>query len=404
MNPIIEQGETHHVPFPSEVTARIEAATAASRTVGQVSNPHHPDPAKRVTQSRQVAVPQQRMAAQGMTLAAPGTPPPQATPRAGRQQAQQRPLVPQTAIDAHAAHVAAQQTQTTPPIAPTQRYMAPGAQTGYAPPEAASAPDAYNEHNNNFDFNVQANSEHEAVSFALPSSFHYYPFKDLYIKPFRGRNFSKLNRAREEESMLHVVEAVSSVIGNSMYAQGLAFELTLPDFYACLYWLRLNSFLKHGFVHQTMCRSVVHHNQVKAGTLDKDTLKHAETITKASIKTKMLTQPLNPEDYELDDASIYLVPATMRDVLDITMNENIDRYDARTAASFQFREGIASLSDRMAHIDNLSADDIATITRWEKDVNDYGVEESLKWKCRTCGHVHTDELELEASSFFPSAA
>jgi rubrerythrin len=153
-----------------------------------------------------------------------------------------------------------------------------------------------------------------------------------------------------------------------------------------------------------MCRSVVHHNQVNEGKLPKDTLKHAETITKATMKTKVLEAPLDPSKFELDDPNIYLVPAIMRDVLDITMNENIDRYDARVAASFQFKAGKADLAERMAYIDNLSADDIATITQWEKEVNEYGVEESIKWKCKTCGHVHTDELELEAHSFFPSAA
>src|SRR6185437_8830372 len=178
----LEQCETNFAPFPAEVTSRIEAATAATRTAGNVSNPHHPDPSKRGAAQRQVAQP--RMAAQGMQLATPGTPVPvQAGPRHRPQGAQQRPLVPQAAIDAHQAHLAAQ-----------------------AMPQAMSSPDAYQEHSNNFDFRVQANSEVEAVSFALPSSFFYYDFKDVYIKPFRGRNFSKLNRAREEESMLHVVE------------------------------------------------------------------------------------------------------------------------------------------------------------------------------------------------------
>lgn len=374
----LEQGEENFAPFPSDVTARIEANATATRKAGTVSNPHHPDPAKRGPVSRQVAQP--KVAAAGLQIASAGAPTSPISTSRHTHSAQQRPLVPQAAVDAYAAqHTAAHAQPMT-------------------------APSAYLEHNNNFDFQVQANSEHEAVSFALPSNFWYYDFKDTYIKPFRGRNFSKLNRARDEESMLHVVEAVSSVIHNSMYPQGLGFELTLPDFYACLYWLRLNSFLKHGFVHQTMCRSVVHHSQVDAGTLSKDTLRHAETITRATLKTKELAQPLDPLKYELDDAEIYLIPAVMRDVLDITMNEDIDRYDARIAASFQFKDRKAGLADRMAYIDNLSADDIATITQWEKDVNEYGVEESVQWKCKTCGHVHTDELELEAHSFFPSAA
>lgn len=374
----MEQHGENFAPFPAEVTDRMSASTEARRQSGVVHNPHHPDPAKRGPVPRNVPT-QPRVAAQGMQIASPGSAPTPPQPRAQGQ----RPIVPQAAIDAHAAHAARQ---------------AP------APVQAMSAPGAYQEHNNNFDFQVQANSEHEAVSFALPSNFWYYDFKDTYIKPFRGRNFSKLNRAREEESLLHVVEAVSSVTHNAQHPQGLAFELTLPDFYSCLYWLRLNSFLKHAFIHQTVCRSVVHHSQVDAGTLPKDTLKHAETISRASIKTRHLAEPLNPDEYELDDQNIVLVPTLMRDVIDITMNENIDQYDARLASSFQFKAGKAPLADRMAYIDNLSADDIATITRWEKDVNEYGVEESVQWKCKTCGHVHTDELELEAHSFFPSAA
>jgi hypothetical protein len=260
---------------------------------------------------------------------------------------------------------------------------------------------------------VQPNSEDEAVSFALPSNFLVYDnFKDLYIRPFKGRHFSKLHRAREEESMLHLVEVVSAVVANAAYPQGLAFELTLPDFYACLYWLRMHSFLKHGFTHQTMCRSKVHHEWVEKGRptdqglvkVETDTLKHAEVITKASLKTKELTALPDPVEFALDYPGIKLVPMIMRDVLEITMNESIDRWAARTAASIQFVDRKASLQERMAIVDDLSADDIATIAKYEKIISDYGVVETIQWKCKTCGHLHTDELAIEAHSFFPSAA
>lgn len=334
------------VPFPAEKRQQLESRVKP----GTVVNPHHPH-------AKQAAQAQPRVAAAGISLATPGT----AAPT-------NRPPMPQP---------------MAAPITEPQPYV-----------------------------HVTPNSEDEAVSFALPSNFLVYDFKELYIRPFKGRHFSKLHRAREEESMLHLVEVVSSVVSNAMYPTGLAFELTLPDFYSCLYWLRMHSFLKHGFTHQTMCRSKVHHEWVEKGRptdqglvrIEADTLKHAEVINKASLKTKELTALPNATEFSLDYPGIKLVPMLMKDVLEITMNENIDRFVARTAASIQLVDRNASLAERMALVDDLSADDIATIAKYEKVISDYGVVESLKWKCKTCGHLHTDELEIEAHSFFPLAA
>lgn len=333
------------VPFPAEKRQQMESRPKP----GVVHNPHHPH-----VKAQQNP---QRVAAAGITLATPGTAAPQA-----------RPQMPQP---------------MAAPIPETQAYVP-----------------------------VVPNSEDEAVSFALPSNFLVYDFKDLYIRPFKGRHFAKLHRAREEESLLHLVEVVSSVITNAMYPTGLAFELTLPDFYACLYWLRMHSFLKHGFTHQTMCRSKHHHEWVEKGRptdqglmkVDAETLRHAEVISKASLKTRELTALPNPEEFSLDYPGIKLVSVLMKDVLEITMNENIDRFTARTAASIQFVDRQASLQERMQLVDDLSADDIATIARYEKAVSDYGVVESIKWTCKTCGHIHSDELAIEAHSFFPLAA
>lgn len=336
------------VPFPAEKRQQLESRVAP----GTVHNPHHPH-----VKAAQQAAQAPRVAASGISLATAGTAAPS-----------NRPQMPQPAAA---------------PIPEPQPYV-----------------------------HVTPNSEAEAVSFALPSNFLLYDFKDLYIRPFKGRHFAKLHRAREEQSMLHMVEVVSSVISNEMYPTGLAFELTLPDYYACLYWLRMHSFLKHGFTHQTMCRSKVHHEWVEKGRptdsglvkVEADTLKHAEVISKAGLRTKELAALPNPEDFALDYPGIKLVPMLMKDVLEITMNEDIDRFTARTAASIQFVDHNASLQDRMRLVDDLSGDDIATIAKYEKAISDYGVVESIKWKCKTCGHIHTDELEIEAHSFFPLAA
>lgn len=328
------------VPFPAEKRQQLESKVKP----GTVNNPHHPH------------AQQPRMAASGISLTNAGA-------ASGG-----RPQMPQP---------------MAAPIPEPQPYV-----------------------------HVIPNSEEEAVSFALPSNFLMYDFKDLYIRPFKGRHFAKLHRAREEQSMLHMIEVVSSVIHTEMHPTGLAFELTLPDYYSCLYWLRMHSFLKHGFTHQTMCRSKVHHDWVQNGrvvdgkkvTVDADTLKYAEVVSKATLKTKYLTELPDPARFALEYPGVKLSPMLMKDVLEITMNEDIDRFTARTAASIQFVDRKASLQERMQLVDELSGDDIATIAAYEKEVSDYGVVESFKWTCKTCGHLHTDELEIEAHSFFPLAA
>lgn len=363
---------SHFEPFPQEKISQM-AGLERRRKPGEVHNPYHPDPAKRGS-----------VAAMGMGLA--HEPRPAAAPVAS-------PRIPPGGVQ-----------QAGAPSQPPQM------------PRPMAAPITQEDVQQNLAYvAVTPNAEAESVSYALPSNFLIYDnFKDLYIKPFKGRQFSKLVRARDEESLLHMVEAVSSVLYTTADIPAIAFELSLPDFYACLYWLRLNSFMKHGFVHRTTCRSVKHHEWVQNGRLledgktrvpvMKDTLQHAETITKATLKTKMLERLPDPADYPLDNPNIRLVFVPMREVLELTMNDSLDPFTARTASSFQPVSGNVSLQERMLMVDDLSGDDIATIDRWEHDVANYGVEESLKWQCKTCGHVHTDEIQLEAHSFFPSAA
>ena len=350
------------IPFPAEKRQQIDAASASKKR--EIINPHHP---KHQGNQQNPRHPTQRMAAAGISVSSPGaaSPPPV-----------QQPRMPQ------------------PQAAPVYQHQ---------------------QETQGFDVPVTPNSQLEAVSFALPSNFFYYGFKEIYIKTFKGMHFSKLNRAREEESLLHVVEAVSSVLHVPGIPSGAAFYLTLPDFYSCLYWLRLHSFLKHAFTHQTMCRSKKHHDWVENGRPDEndpsilhevlpDTLKHAETISKATLRTKTLQAPLDMSLYVLDNPDLRLVPATMQEILEITMNDNIDRFTARIAASIQPIGQTLPLAERMRFVDDLSADDIATIRQFENDVSDYGVDESIVWQCKTCGHKHTDQVQLEAHSFFPSAA
>jgi hypothetical protein len=259
-------------------------------------------------------------------------------------------------------------------------------------------------------------SEEEAVPIALPSGYAFYDFKDLYIKPFKGRHMAKLSRAREEGSTLYTVEAVSAVLSTPQGHTHLAFQLTVPDFYYVLYWLRLNSFTKTAFMHKTSCANEKHIEAVAEGKLLKDTLVIAEVINRASMQETNLKSIPNKEAFKLDLPGAWVKVCTMQDALEMTEDAEFISEEFRYAAEIAcyldvsdvqnedktFRK--ATLRERIAYVDEMSPDDIQTVKSFEKAVTDYGIIETISVTCKHCGQKRTDAITLDAHSFFPSAA
>ncbi len=268
-------------------------------------------------------------------------------------------------------------------------------------------------------------SEEEAVVLALPSQYIFYDFKDLYVKPFKGRNLGKLSRAKEERSTLHMVEAVSSVLSNTRGDQHIGFKLTLPDFYFVLYWLRLNSFTKSVFIHESQCTNPDHIERVTNGELGSDTLLQAEVINKSSVKTVMLEQAPNLEAFVLDYPGVTLAQATMQDAIEMTEDPNFDQEEFRYAAQkavylrgltpidpqdhaalAQYPSGLRpmTLVERVSIVDDMSADDHIMIQSYEKATGEYGIVEQIKVTCKGCGASKVDKITIDAHSFFPSGS
>lgn len=260
-------------------------------------------------------------------------------------------------------------------------------------------------------------SHDEAVLIALPSGYTFYNFKDLYIVPFKGRHIAKLSRAREEGSTLHTVEAVSSVLSTPSGQQHLAFDLTIPDFYYVLFWLRMNSFTKTTFVHTSTCDDPEHIQQVADGLIEASTLQHSEIITKASLKEKLLTEVPNPEDYLLDYPNAWVRAATMRDALEMIEDPDFANEEFRYSAELACNLGIpyvvepesgltrrATLRERIEVINDMSPDDHQTIRAYEEAISDYGITESVTVKCKHCkAKPRVDPIVLDAHCFFRSA-
>lgn len=249
-------------------------------------------------------------------------------------------------------------------------------------------------------------SEVEAVVLDLPSRYCFYDFKDLYVKPFKGLHLGKLSRAREERSILHTVEAVSSVLSNTNGDTHIAFKLTLPDFYFVLYWLRINSFTKSNFVHESYCTNEEHITQVTEGTLPRDTLKQASVINKSTMITNMLNEMPNPEAFVLDYPGITLAPTNMQDAIELTedplfVNEEF-RYAAKQAVYIRGAEPM-TLRQRISIVEDMSPDDILVIEAYDRATGEYGIVEQINVTCKTCGHSKVDKIHLDAHSFFPAA-
>lgn len=278
------------------------------------------------------------------------------------------------------------------------------------------------------------------TSVALPSKFAYCDFKDLYVRPFTIKHIAKLQKAHRERSLLPIVEAVSSVIYTTdprFSDVAMGFQLTLPDFYFVLYWLRLNSFTKSNYIHTTECTDPKHIERValtekfpeyeaavaagqmtvealeeiRAQMLPKESLTISQMITAPQMQVNMLDTVPDPTIYRFEDTdALVFRPPTMQDVLEFA--EHPKNVNLATRTEFAFLAQLASyvkhrdlpltLDQRIDIIENATGDQMGLIKDFEKLLKVYGVEEKIQVTCKECGAARVSKLTLAAHSFLPS--
>jgi hypothetical protein len=252
----------------------------------------------------------------------------------------------------------------------------------------------------------------ESMSLALPSRFAYYGFRDCYVQPFRARHLAKLQKAHREQSLLPIVEAVSAVMFTTepTYAgRALAFDLSLPDFYMVLYWLRMNSFTKSNYIHRTRCTNAAHIEQVAKGEVSEDTLKIEQVITKSQLEVIELENIPDPATYHFSDASAMIFrPPTMKDVVEFSeapeLQDDDQReeftYLAQLATHIQHRDLELSLAQRVEIVKDATADQVELIQAFERELGDFGVIDKVEVQCKHCGQSQKTKLNIAAHSFF----
>jgi hypothetical protein len=259
-------------------------------------------------------------------------------------------------------------------------------------------------------------SDAAGSSLALPSHFGYYDFKDLYVRPFKNGHLAKLSRAKVEGTLQPMVETVSTVIYSSdPQYKNLAFDLTMPDFFFVMYWLRLNSYTKASFLHKDVCNNPEHREKVVNKELAPDTLELKRVIDKTQLVTHELEVIPDPKEFNLGEDSIYeLNPPRMRDVLEFMDHPYMSKPELRVEFSYLAQQAAhirlkaeykehpdhyASLEQRIDYIENLALDKVELVKRFEKLMKGYGVEESVTMNCRVCGASRASKIVLGASSF-----
>jgi len=266
-------------------------------------------------------------------------------------------------------------------------------------------------------------SDPNYTSIDLPSKFVYYPFKDLYIKPFRVTHLAKLAKANEVDSMQLVCEVVSSVLMTPQGHKNIGFGLSVNDFNAILYWLRAHSFEKQTMRVVTHCQNPKHHALVIDGKLQKETLKSESVHDVSKLVTNYLHKIPDPEVYHImvtlgngETKRVDLRPETMMDSIEFLDDPRfIDE-------EFQYLARIASMLDLDTPFP-LTAEKAGDPTRWTLQskiqvveeyltneqcllvlqfsdlVDEFGVDELVEVKCKECGHVELTKLTIDARTF-----
>ena len=286
------------------------------------------------------------------------------------------------------------------------------------PPNLAHVPDTVNQIPVEHPPHV-AMSAGEHISLAMPSRFHFYDFKDVYAVPFSKKHLPKLAKSRTEQSVLPMVEAVSSVLRNSKGDTDIAFKLTIPDYYFILHWLRHESFTKFAFTHHDICTSKRHGELIDNGEKSVESLRVSEIISKTKLAVLYLDRAPDPDNFKLDSQFITLRPALVSDYLEITNTPRmadpefaylaeaasyctIYTKDARPEVGVRpmtLEEKVDFLQDDESDV---TADDIHVIFAWSKALDWYGVQETVRMRCKECGASWDSKVSLEAHSFLPS--
>jgi len=249
-----------------------------------------------------------------------------------------------------------------------------------------------------------------AITVYLPSRYEFYNFSSISLKPLKGYHQAKFHRAAKEKTDRHVADAITSLLPKGILAE----ELTIPDFYYILYWLRLNSYTKTNLVHKGVCTNPEHVMKVRAGESSRDTLYTVSIISKSWLKEVQLDEKyLDGFDQELIQLTAALLPLgytlTAPRIFDsIELDEeykDVENFEeisylADRASCIKRTDGVRStLRERIQVVEELDINIHDMLEEWRLRCSLYGVQESIRFTCKECGADVENPVSISAHSF-----
>lgn len=254
------------------------------------------------------------------------------------------------------------------------------------------------------------------ISLDLPSRFHYYPFKNLYIQPLKTKHLAKMAKAHAERSMSILAECISSVLSTTSGEKDLAFKLSLSDFNFVLYWLKLNSTGAGQMEVHSRCTNTQHLRDVAQGKKPETSLNIVTIYTKSDMRITYLDEIPNPElffvTHPLTGDRIDLRPETVADAAYFTSNDNWTdeeyQYMARNAAVLELKKVFdgrlvdATLDEKIELAGELTPEESELLFKFGELVDNFGVTETITTKCHGCNASGLTNAVVDATSFLPA--
>lgn len=244
------------------------------------------------------------------------------------------------------------------------------------------------------------------VADELPTGLAFSAYDKLSVRPYGLPEKYKLGAAKKGGRIKYVVEAVGAAIDRPVM------QLPLMDFWFLCYWLRTMSYKKDPLAAEWGCENLDHVRQVYLEEESADTLKNRTIITNTDLQVHPVSEQLRPiaEQLMAGALPIYIHPPTVADFLDRIENGSDwdDEFSYVADIAVYLRSDIhgAKIVDRVKFLRSIvghpdAEDKMELLKEAALLLQQAGVKDSFKDKCKHCGLEQQVLLEVDLLTFFP---
>lgn len=270
-----------------------------------------------------------------------------------------------------------------------------------------------------------------------PSRNYFYSWTRMSIRKMSTAEVRKAYQAHQTESFRHFAQLLSSTLDRPYL------QLTLYDFWWCMYYHQQNSFPKAPGTATYTCENQVHHDKVKLGHLHKDTLIQKAQIHRQDLEEIEITEEQNLKAGDLMQRcrelyNVILYPPTVQDAIELTEDKELveersmlnhllqtvktNPDDIETAIEFQKRRAEyqdflwinemaswlhpvhgATIADRRAFLESGEVDlEVYNCIEEFQQLTRHGIVERIKTTCTVCAGENVIPVTISPAHFLPA--